>query len=98
MAAYLEPDVRPDVVDLERRVVEPEALMEHPLELEPDPVAVTGGLDEYMRRERRKAARHRPDMKVMGLDDTRMRGNRPSHVARRTRTRGRRAGGFGPIP
>ena len=56
-----------DVVDLERRVLETEALAEQALEPPPRGVAVDARRDEHMRGERGEAARHRPDVQIVDL-------------------------------
>ncbi len=61
-----------DVVDLQRRVVEAEALVQHRLHRAPRRVAVAVGADEHVRGERREAARDLPDVQVVNLDDVRL--------------------------
>src|SRR5579871_3375 len=58
-----------DVVDLQRRVVEVEPSVEHLLDPAARGVAVGARPDEHVRRERGEAARHRPDVEVVHLDD-----------------------------
>ncbi len=64
------------VVDLERRVVDPEALAEQLLELAPGGVAVGVALDEDMGRERREARADLPDVQVVHLGDAGVLGHR----------------------
>src|SRR5690348_1932213 len=64
------------VIDLQRRVTEPEALSQQLLETSPRAVAVGVGRDEDVRRERGKAARDGPDVDVVHLDDVRVGGER----------------------
>src|SRR5512146_791190 len=71
-----------DVVDLQRRVLEGEALLQHPLDLPADGMAVALGAAEHVRRERGEAARHRPDVQVVGLDDARHRRDRRADLVR----------------
>src|SRR6266542_627203 len=68
-----------DVVDLERRVTQPELLLQQMLQ--PAARAVTVGVrrDEDVGRERREAARHRPDVQVVHLDDVGIAGERLRH-------------------
>src|SRR5712691_6757517 len=58
-----------DVVDLQCRVVEVEPVLEQPLQATTRSVAIGAGLDEHVRGERGEAARHRPDVQVVHLDD-----------------------------
>ena len=60
------------VFDLQRRVVDSEALVEEALELEANAMAVRPRLDEHVRREGRKAVGNRPDVEIVGLDDARV--------------------------
>src|SRR2546430_2712215 len=57
------------VLDLQRRVRQPEALHQGPLEASPGRMAIGAWLDEHVRRERRKAAGHGPDVEIVHLDD-----------------------------
>ncbi len=57
------------VIDLQRRVVEREALPQHRLDSPARSVAVAVGADEHVRRERRKAARDLPHVQVVDLDN-----------------------------
>ena len=66
-------------------MVEPKALVEHLLELEADAVAVGGRLDEDVGRERGEAARHRPDMQVVRVDDPGMGGDGAADLVGRRR-------------
>src|SRR5664279_6550713 len=61
-----------EMVDLERRVMQVESLLEEMLEPAPRVVAVDARRHENVRRERGKAARHRPDMQVVHLGDVRV--------------------------
>ena len=70
------------VVDLQRRVADPEALAQQRLQLAPAPVAVVVGRDDDVRGERREARRDLPDVQVVDLDD--------ALAARRARGRPRR--------
>ena len=58
------------MVDLQRRVLDPELLPEHPLELAAPLVAVLPLANEHVRRERRKARGDRPDVEIVDLDDS----------------------------
>ena len=69
-------------------MVEPKALVEHLLELEADAVAVGGRLDEDVCRERGEAARHRPDMQVVRVDDPGMGGDGAADLVGRRRLGG----------
>ena len=60
------------VVDLEGRVVDPEALVQLVLELQPDRVAVGVLVDGDVGRERREAGRDLPDVQVVDLVDARV--------------------------
>ena len=71
------------VVDLERRVLDPELVVEQPLELAAPAVAVLAGPDEDVRRERREARRDRPDVEVVHLDDARRRREPRARAPRR---------------
>ena len=62
------------MVDLERRVLDAELLLENSLELAPPPVAVLSSADEHMGGESREPGRDRPDVEVVHLDDARGRG------------------------
>ena len=75
-ACDLEAPRRSHVLHLERRVVDPELLVEERLELEPDSVTVRPGLDEDVGRESRKAVGNRPDVEVVRLDDPGVRRDR----------------------
>ena len=57
------------VVDLQRRVIEREALAQHRLHRAARRVAVAVGADEHVRRERREAAGDLPHVQVVDLDD-----------------------------
>ncbi len=48
-ACDLETALYADVLHLEGRVIEPEALLQQALQLEPDPMAVSTRLDEHVR-------------------------------------------------
>src|SRR5947209_7924268 len=58
------------MVDLERRVAEPEALAEQALQFTPVSVAIRPGSDDDMSRQRRKSRADLPDVEVMDLDDS----------------------------
>ena len=60
------------VVDLERRVLDLEAVVEHALDLATAFVAVAVGGDEHVGAQRREARRDLPDMEVVHLDDARL--------------------------
>jgi len=77
------------VLHLKGRVVEPKALAEKILELESDPVAVPAGLHQHVGGQGRKATRDRPDVQVMRLHHTGVLRDRPAHVRRWRRLRGR---------
>src|SRR5579859_1513787 len=68
-----------DVIDLQGGVLQAEALLEQPLQPPPRVVAVGLGLDEHVCRERREAARHRPHVQVVYLDDVVCAGERARH-------------------
>src|SRR5215210_4174823 len=72
----LEQRVRVLVLDLQRGVVDGEALVEQPLELVADAVAVVAGRDQDMGRERREPRGHLPDVEVVDLDDPGVAGQR----------------------
>src|SRR5271166_1269927 len=57
------------VIDLEGRVVQAEALVQHPLELAARGMAVAIRRDEHMGRQGREAARHLPHAQVVDLGD-----------------------------
>ena len=57
------------MVDLQRGVVEAEALVQHRLELAPGGVAVGVAVDEHVRGERREAGGDRPHVQVVDLVD-----------------------------
>ena len=56
------------VVDLQRRVLDPELVVKQALELAPAAVAVLPRCDENVRGQRREAGRDRPDVEVVDLD------------------------------
>ena len=58
-----------EMVDLKRRVLEVEALLEQALQPAARIVAVDAGRDEHVRGKSRETARHRPDVQVVYLDD-----------------------------
>jgi hypothetical protein len=64
------------VVDLQRRMVDPEATLEHGLELTPDRVAVVAVVDEDVCRERGEAGGDLPDVQIVDVGDVPMRGER----------------------
>ena len=64
------------VLDLERRVLEAEAVTQQRLELAADAVAVASRLDEHVRRERRELGGHLPDVEVVHLNHAGIRGHR----------------------
>ena len=66
------------MVDLQRRVLDPELGLEQALELAATAVAVLAGSHEDVRGERRKARRDRPHVEVVHLDDARRRGEPPA--------------------
>jgi hypothetical protein len=68
------------VVDLQRRVIEAEALQQHRLQLAPGRVAVGLAIDEHVRSERRKPRRDRPHVKVVDLLDAADLGHRPADL------------------
>ena len=57
-----------------------EALAEQGLDAAANGMAVGAGVDEHMRRERREAARHRPDVEIVRLDHLRHRDDRAADV------------------
>jgi len=57
------------VVDLQRRVLDAEALVEQLLQLAPASVAVVPRGDEHVRRERDEAGRDLPHVEVVHLGD-----------------------------
>ena len=77
------------VVDLQRRVVDPEPLVERELERAADPVAVLAAADEHVRREGREAGADLPDMEVVDAVDARMLEDRLGDVPGREPFRGR---------
>src|SRR5262245_14913654 len=70
------------VLDLQRRVSEVEAVAQQVRELEPDRVAVGALVDEHVRRDRREAAAHRPDVEVVNVDHVRNRQHGLGDLAR----------------
>ena len=60
-----------DVIDLQGRVVEAEALTQQRLHVAPGGVAVAVGADEHVRRERGEATGDFPHVQVVHLDDAR---------------------------
>ena len=77
------------VVDLQRRVGDPEALVQHPLDRAADAVAVVAFVHEHVRGEGGEAARDLPDVQVVHLDDAALGGNRPADLLRVHSARGR---------
>ena len=73
------------MLDLKRCVLEPEALREHALQLEANPVAVRARLDEDVRGKRREAVGHRPNVQVVRLDDPVVLNDRAADLGRRSR-------------
>src|SRR6476661_8508549 len=67
--AYLQQALR-RVLDLQRRVIEREAFVEHRFELAPDRVAVLAPADEHVGGESRKAARDLPDVEIVDARHT----------------------------
>ena len=61
------------VVDLQRRVLDPEALADEAVELAAAGVAVVARRDEHVGGERREARRDLPDVQVVDLDDAGLR-------------------------
>jgi hypothetical protein len=61
-----------DVIDLQRRVVDVEARVQHRLHLTARSVAVAVAGDEHVRGERREAARDLPHVQVVNLDHVRL--------------------------
>ena len=57
------------MVDLQRRVVDPEAVVQQPLELAAPGVAVVALGHEHVGGERREARRDLPDVQIVDLDD-----------------------------
>ena len=55
-------------------------LLEEPLEVEPDRVAVVPGMDEHVGRQRRETRRELPDVEVVDVDDVRMGGERAADL------------------
>ena len=70
-----------DVLDLKRRVLEPELPGEHLLELEPPRVAVVPAGDEDVCGQGWETGRDRPDVQVVHLDDAFGRGHAPADLA-----------------
>src|SRR6266511_2515968 len=60
------------VVDLQRRVLDLEALVEHPLELAPHLMAVVAGADEHVRRKRGEPGTDLPDVQVVHVGHARV--------------------------
>ena len=57
------------VIHLQRRVVDPEAVVQELLELAPAAVAVVPRPHQHMRGQRREAGGDLPDVQVVDLDD-----------------------------
>ena len=57
------------VIDLQCRVLDPEAVVQHDLEVHARPVAVVVGAHEHVRRQRREAGGHLPHVQVVDLVD-----------------------------
>jgi hypothetical protein len=68
---------------LQRGVLDSETLVEHVLELLPDAVAVGSRLNEDVRRQGRKAARHGPHVQVVRLDHAVLFGDGAANLAGR---------------
>ena len=77
------------VVDLERRVLDAEALAEHRGELAAARVAVVVGRHQHVRGERDEARGHLPDVQVVDLDDAGSAGHRAADDLRVRAARGR---------
>ena len=71
------------MIDLQRRVIEREALVQHRLHLAPRGVAVALAADEHVRGERGEAARDFPDVQVVDLDDGRLLDERAKETVNR---------------
>ena len=70
------------VVNLERGVVDVEAIVEQALQLQPDGVAVVAGVDQHMRAERREARGYLPDVEVVDVGHVGMTGELLADLAR----------------
>ena len=57
------------MIDLERRVLDPEVIVQHGLQVLPRPVAVVVGAHEHVRGQRREAGGDLPDVQVVDLVD-----------------------------
>ena len=69
------------MVDLQRHVVDAEALAEHALQAPAHGVAVVARPHEHVRGQRREARRDLPDVEVVDLDDARLaRQRRPDRL------------------
>src|SRR6478752_8144175 len=71
------------VLDLKRRVVEPEPLVEDHLEVPSDAVTVLVAPDEHVRRERREPGRDLPDVQVVHARDAGVGAERSADLVRR---------------
>ena len=68
-APHLDEAAFAGVVDLERRVLDSELVVEQSLELAAATVAVLAGSNQNVRRQGGKAGRDRPHVEVVHLDD-----------------------------
>ena len=59
------------VIHLQRRVLDPEAVVQELLELAPPAVAVVARRHEHVRGQRREAGRDLPDVQIVDLHDPR---------------------------